>query len=301
MQSWFVPSAMSRFRRSRLASDVDQQRVQPEERRGADDDPERGGRAEAAGAGVLGEQPPDEPDRVQQQQAVGARRHRHLQLRDAQPAHPSSSAPPRGASTAPGRRAGVQSGAMHARSSPRSSALEQALRAQGYLADRPTAVSLFLAGRLGKPLLLEGPAGTGKTELAKALAAALGRAADPPAVLRGPRRGQGPLRVGVRQAAALHADPARRDRRRGRRGGVDRRGRRDRAARGKRLLHARFPPAAPAARGDPLPRALRAAHRRDRPRGRGVRGLPPRGPLGLPGERAGAGHARAPRRARRSF
>ena len=38
--------------------------------------------------------------------------------------------------------------------------------------------------------------------------------ADPPAVLRGPRRGQGAVRVGVRQAAALHAGAAGQDRRR---------------------------------------------------------------------------------------
>ena len=41
---------------------------------------------------------------------------------------------------------------------------------------------------LGKPLLLEGEAGVGKTEVAKVLAALLGRRADPPAVLRGDRR-----------------------------------------------------------------------------------------------------------------
>jgi MoxR-like ATPase len=52
--------------------------------------------------------------------------------------------------------------------------LQAALRAQDYLADRQTAVAAYLAGRLEKPLLLEGPAGTGKTELAKALAGALG-------------------------------------------------------------------------------------------------------------------------------
>jgi MoxR-like ATPase len=44
----------------------------------------------------------------------------------------------------------------------------------GYLPDEQIATTVFLADRLGKPLLVEGPAGTGKTELAKALAAATG-------------------------------------------------------------------------------------------------------------------------------
>jgi MoxR-like ATPase len=42
----------------------------------------------------------------------------------------------------------------------------------GYLADDAIATVVFLADRLGKPLLVEGPAGVGKTELAKAVAAA---------------------------------------------------------------------------------------------------------------------------------
>jgi MoxR-like ATPase len=45
----------------------------------------------------------------------------------------------------------------------------------GYLADEPTALVSFLAGRLGKPVLVEGPAGVGKTELAKALSRATER------------------------------------------------------------------------------------------------------------------------------
>ncbi len=49
------------------------------------------------------------------------------------------------------------------------------LRAVGYLPGESTALVSFLATKLGKPVLVEGPAGVGKTELAKALATYLGR------------------------------------------------------------------------------------------------------------------------------
>ena len=50
-----------------------------------------------------------------------------------------------------------------------------ALERERYVADRSLAVTLFLALRLGKPLFVEGEAGVGKTEIAKALASALDR------------------------------------------------------------------------------------------------------------------------------
>ena len=53
--------------------------------------------------------------------------------------------------------------------------LERLLAEQLYVADRGLATSVFLALQLSRPLLLEGEAGVGKTEVAKALAASLGR------------------------------------------------------------------------------------------------------------------------------
>ena len=61
---------------------------------------------------------------------------------------------------------------------PRPSAVDDAvalLRDQGYVADVGLGTALFLSLELGRPLLLEGEAGVGKTEVGKTLAAGLGR------------------------------------------------------------------------------------------------------------------------------
>jgi len=52
--------------------------------------------------------------------------------------------------------------------------VRERLGIEGYLADDAIATTVFLADRLGKPLLVEGPAGVGKTELSKAVAASTG-------------------------------------------------------------------------------------------------------------------------------
>lgn len=53
--------------------------------------------------------------------------------------------------------------------------VQELLRERSYLADRGLATAIYLSVALARPLLLEGEAGVGKTEVAKALASALGR------------------------------------------------------------------------------------------------------------------------------
>lgn len=52
--------------------------------------------------------------------------------------------------------------------------IKELLEQQAYVTDAAVATSVYLAMALGKPLLIEGPAGVGKTEIAKVLAGALG-------------------------------------------------------------------------------------------------------------------------------
>ena len=59
------------------------------------------------------------------------------------------------------------------------------LQDQGYIDDGSIAMSIFLAMKLEKPLLVEGPAGVGKTEIAKVMAEAPENRFDPFAVLWG--------------------------------------------------------------------------------------------------------------------
>ena len=161
--------------------------------------------------------------------------------------------------------------------------IADAFRGEGYIAERSLATTVFLALELGRPLLLEGEAGVGKTELAKVLATTLGSRLIRLQCYEG-------LDVNTavyewnypRQMLEIRLLEAR--------GEIDK-------AIGPRHLRARVPAQAPAAPGARVHRRQRAgpADRRDRPRGRGVRGLPARDPVRLPGDRAGDRHD--PRRA----
>jgi len=57
------------------------------------------------------------------------------------------------------------------RSSGMIAEVESGLAAAGYIASRQIATAVYLARQIEKPILVEGPAGVGKTELAKAIAA----------------------------------------------------------------------------------------------------------------------------------
>src|SRR5205809_6555010 len=54
-------------------------------------------------------------------------------------------------------------------------ALTEQLRGAGYIADRGLATALFVSISLGRPILIEGEVGVGKTEVAKVLASVFGR------------------------------------------------------------------------------------------------------------------------------
>src|SRR6202008_3518978 len=65
---------------------------------------------------------------------------------------------------------------MSASAPPKSvDAMLELLTSRGYFAERSLATVTYLSLRMGRPLFLEGEAGVGKTEIAKVLAAALGR------------------------------------------------------------------------------------------------------------------------------
>ncbi len=65
---------------------------------------------------------------------------------------------------------------VHAAAAPASvDATAALLASQGYVADRALATTVHLALAMARPLFLEGEPGTGKTEIAKVLAAGLGR------------------------------------------------------------------------------------------------------------------------------
>ena len=177
--------------------------------------------------------------------------------------------------------------------------VRERLAAVGYLADDGIAGVVHLADRLAKPVLVEGPAGTGKTELAKSVARRDGQPAHPVAVLRGARRVQGPLRVELQEAAPAHPGPAGR-RRRGRRRGARpgrRQGRRGdelvAGPRGGHLLRG-VPPHPPPARGHPLPGPGGPPRRRGGPRRARDRGAVARGAVGVPGVDPRARHHPGP-------
>ena len=146
-----------------------------------------------------------------------------------------------------------------------------ALLDQDYLADDGLATAVFLALELGRPLLLEGEAGVGKTEVAKVLAALARHRAGATPVLRGHRRRPGALRVGLRRASCCTCARPRRPVRR--------------SSRTSCTPSASSSGARSCGRSTTRRPAAGAADRRDRPRRRRVRGVPPRAPVRLRGHR----------------
>ena len=189
----------------------------------------------------------------------------------------------RGLRGGPGRGRGMNE---LARIAPDVETLAQRLAAVDYLVDEGLATSLFLGLRLPQPLLLEGEAGVGKTEAARALAAVL----DTPLI-----RLQ--CYDGIDAAEALYEWNYPRQLlsiRLAEAGGT--------ALREEDLFSLRVPDPAAAAAGAraPRPAARGAADRRDRPRRRRLRGVPARAARRGARDDPRARHDRAPRTRPRS-
>ena len=165
--------------------------------------------------------------------------------------------------------------------------LTDALGETGYLADDALATVTWLALRLGRPLLMEGEPGTGKTALAEALAESM----DLPLIRLQCYEGIDATQAlydwdfprQILHVRALEAvEGAARDVREVEEGLFD-----------ERFLLARPGAACPARRPG------RAAHRRDRPGRRRVRGVPARGAVDLAGDHPRARHRHGGRAAGR--
>ena len=159
---------------------------------------------------------------------------------------------------------------------PEIQALLADLEREGYVAEPQIATAAYLAREMRKPLLVEGDAGVGKTELAKVLARLPAPSSSASSATKGStcrRRSTN----GTTRASSCACGWRKRK---------EARTRRHRGAR----LQPRLPPRAAAPARDHARAPARPAHRRDRPRRRRVRGLPARAALGLPGHDPGARH-----------
>ena len=143
--------------------------------------------------------------------------------------------------------------------------LDAALAAAGYLADETLVTALYLALELGKPLLLEGVPGVGKTEVANALAQILGRELIRLQCYEGIDSARRSTNGTTRANCCMCGSPN---------DGGD--------VETSDLYDREFLDRDAASKGAAQCRDRGAADRRDRPRRRRVRGLPARIPVRLP-------------------
>ena len=182
----------------------------------------------------------------------------------------------------------------------RSTTCSRKLSEQDYIGDKKIGTVVFLADKLEKPVLVEGPAGVGKTELAKVVATATGRKLIRLQCYEGLDEAKA-LYEWEYSKQLLYTQILKEKLHRGD---------------GRRVSRCAKPPSAsasedsvffsehfivprPLLQRDHLGRAGAAADRRGRQVGPGVRGVPARGALGLPGDGARARHDRGQAQAAR--